>query len=155
MGRSPSTISHDLRRNKGLRGYRIKQSQKLSEIRHKETGNACTVTPDIRTAIEIPIRQELSLQQVMIYLARHKGISLHHETVYQLVYTDNANGGDLYTHLRVASKPYRKPMAIMTGGERSRNEWALMSFQQSSVRARALATGRVIQSSVMGAEVRC
>ncbi|WP_460047638.1 IS30 family transposase, partial [Sessilibacter sp. MAH2] len=33
---------------------------------------------------------------------------LHHETIYQLVYTDKAQGGDLYTHLRIAAKPYRK-----------------------------------------------
>jgi len=39
---------------------------------------------------------------------RHKGLSLHHETVYQLIYTDKASGGDLYKHLRVTSKPYRK-----------------------------------------------
>lgn len=33
---------------------------------------------------------------------------MHHETIYQLIYTDKANGGDLYTHLRIVSKPYRK-----------------------------------------------
>ena len=41
-------------------------------------------------------------------MKRHKGISLHHETIYQLVYADKANGGNLYTHLRIVSKPYRK-----------------------------------------------
>jgi IS30 family transposase len=33
---------------------------------------------------------------------------MHHETVYQLSCEDKAHGGDLYTHLRIASKPYRK-----------------------------------------------
>ena len=108
LGRSPSTISRELRHNKGLRGYRPKQAQRLSDARRKGAYKARKVTHDIRNAIEALIRQELSPQQVVSYLARHKSLSLHHETVYQLIYTDKANGGDLYTHLRVASKPYRK-----------------------------------------------
>ncbi|MCU7879424.1 MAG: IS30 family transposase [Candidatus Thiodiazotropha sp. (ex Lucinoma aequizonata)] len=41
-------------------------------------------------------------------MKRHKRLSLHHETVYGLVYEDKAAGGDLYNHLRVAFKLYRK-----------------------------------------------
>lgn len=44
----------------------------------------------------------------MDYLKRHKKLALHHETVYQLIYEDKANGGDLYQYLRIALKPYRK-----------------------------------------------
>ncbi len=33
---------------------------------------------------------------------------MHHETIYQLIYSDKANGGNLYQHLRIASKSYRK-----------------------------------------------
>ncbi|MBC8953667.1 transposase [Xenorhabdus sp. PB62.4] len=39
---------------------------------------------------------------------REKIISLHHETVYRLIYKDKVNGGDLWQHLRMAKKPYRK-----------------------------------------------
>ncbi|OOZ38066.1 IS30 family transposase [Solemya elarraichensis gill symbiont] len=108
LGRSPSTISRELRRNKGLRGYRPKQAQRLSGFRRKGAGKACKVTDGIRVAIATLIRQELTPQKVVGYLARHKSLSLHHETVYQLIYADKARGGDLYRHLRVASKPYRK-----------------------------------------------
>ncbi|WP_369158239.1 IS30 family transposase [Candidatus Thiodiazotropha sp. LNASS1] len=108
VGRSPSTISRELRRNQGLRGYRPKQAQRLSDARRKGAYKARKVTRDVISAIESLIRQELSPQQVVSYLARHKGISLHHETVYQLIYADKESGGNLYTHLRVASKPYRK-----------------------------------------------
>ncbi|MCU7897153.1 MAG: IS30 family transposase [Candidatus Thiodiazotropha sp. (ex Lucinoma aequizonata)] len=41
-------------------------------------------------------------------LSRDRRHAWHHETVYGLVYEDKAAGGDLYNHLRVASKPYRK-----------------------------------------------
>ncbi|MEW7973634.1 MAG: IS30 family transposase [Candidatus Thiodiazotropha endolucinida] len=108
VGRSPSTLSRELRRNQGLRGYRPKQAQRLSDARRKGAYKARKVTRDVISAIESLIRQELSPQQVVSYLARHKGISLHHETVYQLIYADKESGGNLYTHLRVASKPYRK-----------------------------------------------
>ncbi|MCU7913599.1 MAG: hypothetical protein KZQ63_17535 [Candidatus Thiodiazotropha sp. (ex Lucinoma aequizonata)] len=66
------------------------------------------MTDEVREWIETLIRQEFSPQQVVDYLKRHKRLSLHHETVYGLVYEDKAAGGDLYNHLRVASKPYRK-----------------------------------------------
>ena len=42
------------------------------------------------------------------YLKRHCGVSLHHETVYQLIYVDKTSGDSLYAHLRIVSKPYRK-----------------------------------------------
>jgi len=36
LGRSPSTISRELRRNRGLRGYRPKQAHGLAVQRRKE-----------------------------------------------------------------------------------------------------------------------
>lgn len=66
------------------------------------------VTEEIRAWIEQLIRQELSPQQIVEYLHRHKQVSLHHETIYLLIYADKAAGGDLYHHLRIVSKPYRK-----------------------------------------------
>lgn len=108
LERHPSTISRELRRNKGLRGYRPGQAQKLTDARRNEACKARKVTDEVRNQIESLIRQELSPQQVSAYLERQKIVSLHHETIYQLVYADKTNGGDLYKHLRVASKPYRK-----------------------------------------------
>lgn len=108
LGRSASTICRELTRNRGLRGYRPKQAQGLTDKRRREAHKAFKVTAIIRDMIERLIRQDLSPQQVSGYLKRHIGVSLHHETIYQIILADKANGGDLYTHLRVASKPYRK-----------------------------------------------
>jgi IS30 family transposase len=90
LKRSPSTISRELRRNRGLRGYRPGQAQRLSDARRKEACKACKLTDEVKASIKLLIRKELSPQQVVEYLARHKGVSLHHETVYQLVYRDKA-----------------------------------------------------------------
>ena len=108
LGRHPATIGRELRRNAGLRGYRPGQAQKLSAGRRREASKARKVTDDVRRQIECLLRQDLSPQQVVDYLKRHCGVSLHHETVYQLIYVDKASGGSLYAHLRIASKPYRK-----------------------------------------------
>lgn len=108
IGRSPSTISRELRRNAGLRGYRPQQAQRLTQTRRKEAYKARKVTDNVKAMIDTLIRQELSPQQVVDYLAREKLVSLHHETVYQLIYADKASGGDMYKHLRIVSKPYRK-----------------------------------------------
>ncbi|WP_299947103.1 IS30 family transposase [uncultured Microbulbifer sp.] len=108
LRRSPSTISRELKRNRGLRGYRPAQAQRLSNIRRTTVHKAIKVTDEVRSWIEKLLRQELSPQQVADYLLRHKQASLHHKTIYQIVYSDKAEGGDLYKHLRVLSKPYRK-----------------------------------------------
>lgn len=108
LGRSPSTISRELQRNQGLRSYRPGQAQRLAETRRRESHKAIKVTDEVWCWIVTLIEQELSPQQVVDYLDSHKNISLHHETVYQLIYADKAQGGELYKHLRIASKPYRK-----------------------------------------------
>lgn len=108
LNRDPATISRELHRNTGLRGYRPKQAQELSDERRKTAQKAKKITSDIQDKIETLIRKDLSPQQVVGYLGRHEGISLHHETVYQMVYADKKGGGDLYTHLRIMRKSYRK-----------------------------------------------
>ena len=108
LRRSPSTISRELQRNKGLRGYRPGQAQRLSDNRRNRAHKARKIDECVRHDIETLIRQELSPQQVAGYLEREQKLLLHHETIYQLIYADKAAGGDLYRHLRIASKPYRK-----------------------------------------------
>jgi len=108
LERSPATISRELKRNGGLRGYRPAQAQQLSDNRRATAAKAIKITDEVWGWIEQLIRQELSPQQAVDYLKVHKNLSLHHETLYQLIYADKAAGGDLYKHLRVVSKPYRK-----------------------------------------------
>ena len=105
---SPSTISRELKRNSGQRGYRPKQAQQFSQERRKTAHKARKVTEEVYEKIKILIRQELSPQQVVGYMEKFERTSLHHETIYQLVYADKRSGGDLYQHLRIISKPYRK-----------------------------------------------
>lgn len=106
--RSPATISRELKRNISGRGYRPNKAQNLCTDRRRKAAKSRKITLKVRQDIEALIRQELSPQQVAGYLMREQKLSLHHETIYQLIYEDKAAGGDLYKHLRIASKPYRK-----------------------------------------------
>ena len=108
LKRSTSTISRELKRNCGQRGYRPKQAHQLSEKRRKTAPKARKMTDEVKEKITLLIHQELSPQQVVGYLQKYEGTLLHHETIYQLVYADKQHGGDLYQHLRILSKPYRK-----------------------------------------------
>lgn len=108
LKRNASTISREFKRNPGQRGYRPKQAQRLSDHRRRSAYKYRKIDAHVRQDICHLIEQDLSPQQVVGFLKRHQKLSLHHETVYQLIYRDKAAGGTLYTHLRIASKPYRK-----------------------------------------------
>ena len=108
LGRSKSTVSEELSRNKGQRGYRPDQATRKACERWAEShGGARKMTGDFLTRIERDIRQDWSPEQIAGRLAL-EGISIHHETIYRYIYDDKANGGDLHTHLRRGNKVYRK-----------------------------------------------
>ena len=108
LNRHPATISREIRRNLGKRGYRPKQASEIARQRRLKAHKAIKITSDIKVKIEQLIRQELSPEQVCVYLASHNIISLHHETVYRLVSQDKRRGGGLYLHLRHLHKKHRK-----------------------------------------------
>ena len=108
LNRSESTISRELKRNQGLKGYRPRQAQQLSDHRRSAAKKAIKVTKEIASKIHQLIRLDLSPQQVVDYLRGEKIVSLHHETIYQLIYEEKRRGNDLHQHLRIANKSYRK-----------------------------------------------
>lgn len=108
LERHPSTISRELRRNKGLRGYRHQQADRFATERRCQAKKHVKLTTKVQSWIRTLIEQDLSPEQISNYLEDHCGVRLHHETIYQYIYRDKANGGLLHTHLRIANKPYRK-----------------------------------------------
>lgn len=103
LNRNPSAISRELKRNLGLRGYRPAQLQRFRDNRKRNAHKAIKLTDEVVCWIKKLLHQELSPQQVVDYLDKHKDVSLHHETIYQLIYKEKASGGNLHQHLRVAS----------------------------------------------------
>jgi IS30 family transposase len=108
LGRDQSNISRELRRNKGLKGYRHKQANSFAQERHKTKEKAIKLTKNIMLIIEEYIREDWSPEQIAGRLSSDNVIDLHHETIYQYILTDKKAGGDLYKHLRHQNKTYRK-----------------------------------------------
>lgn len=108
LGVAPSTISRELRRNRGQRGYRPRQAQQKSQQRRQAAVKATKRTPPLVRQIEEKLGQQWSPEQISGWLGRGGGVSLSHEWIYQYVRADRQAGGALYTHLRQSQKKRRK-----------------------------------------------
>jgi len=108
LHRTQPTISREIKRNTGLRGYRHNQANDLAIIRHEEKPKAVKMTDQIKAIINGYIEQDWSPEQVAGRLKKDGVIKLHHETIYQYILADKKAGGLLYKHLRHQNKTYRK-----------------------------------------------
>ena len=107
IGVSQPTISRELKRNTGLKGYRHQQAQRLSDQRRKSTIIAFKMTPSRIQCIEEKLLEKWSPEQISGWLLKEKGDALSHETIYRHIWKDKENKGNLYLHLRRKSKPYQ------------------------------------------------
>jgi IS30 family transposase len=103
-----TTLYREIKRNTGKRGYRPKQANMKALERQYGSNKKKHLTDDLIVRIVYLLRLDLSPEQVSGYLKRNHDIKISHETIYQYVLTDKANGGDLYKHLRHASKKRKK-----------------------------------------------
>ena len=108
LGRSQSTLSREISRNTGQRGYRHKQAHRLAEQRHKTKPKAVKLTDEVKPLIDGYVKQDWSPEQIAGRLEKEGIIKLHHETIYQYILADKQAGGTLYKHLRHQNKTYRK-----------------------------------------------
>ena len=108
LRRSQSTLSREISRNTGQRGYRHKQAERLASERHKNKPKAVKLTEEMKKIITGYLEQDWSPEQIAGRLKVDGIIELHHETIYQYVMTNKRKGGRLYKHLRHQNKTYRK-----------------------------------------------
>ena len=108
VGVHPSTVSHELRRNRGQRGYRPHQAHAMAQERRQIPRRTPTFTGELRQRVEDKLREDWSPEQISGRLKKHRKPSVSHERIYQHVMEDQAQGGDLHTHLRRAHKKRRK-----------------------------------------------
>jgi len=105
IGVNKSTISRELKRNTGKRGYRYKQAQRRAERRKEKTKRR--ITPEDWLIIEGYLRKDFSPEQTSHWVLQGYGIQVSPEWIYQHIWEDKHNGGQLYRHLR-RKKKYRK-----------------------------------------------
>jgi transposase, IS30 family len=103
-----STISREIQRNTGGRGYRPKQADAIAIERRAQA--SCTpkkLTPELVAIVEECLCTEWSPEQISGRL-RLAGIKISHESIYQHIWKDKKFGGTLYQHLRHYGKKYNK-----------------------------------------------
>ena len=100
LGRHYSTLYREINRNTGKRGYRPKQAHSKAQER-KRRGN--TQISDFAWAYikHLVTTQQWSPEQIhgrLKHLGWHDVVSV--ERIYQWIYEDKRNGGDIHIHLR-------------------------------------------------------
>ena len=104
LDRHKSTISREISRNRGLKGYRPKQACAIASKRSEKCRNAATVPPWVAEQAACLLKLQWSPEQIAGKLP------VSHETLYRHVYSDKARGGTLWKNLR-CQKQKRKRYA--------------------------------------------
>ena len=111
LGRSPSTVSREVKRNKGKRGYRYKQANEFAERRRREASlTPRKITPEHWAMIEhLLVHEHWSPEQIAGRLRRKEAVSISPKWIYYYIWADKAAGGTLYKSLRRrGKKPNRR-----------------------------------------------
>jgi IS30 family transposase len=103
-----STISREIRRNSGDKGYRPRQAHEKALARRYAAVKRIKMTPVMIELITQYLRQDFSPEQVSGFLDREYKIKISHETIYKHIWSDKRQGGTLYKHLRSSNRKYRK-----------------------------------------------
>ena len=98
LGVNKSSVSRELKRNSGKRGYRPQQAQALA-LERRSKGQPRITSRTWATVARL-LRQEWSPEQISGRLKKEQGLGISHEWIYQYVLQDQWAGGELYRHLR-------------------------------------------------------
>lgn len=115
IGVDKSTLSRELKRNRGLRDYRPKQAHQLAQQRQKDKVTV-RIGPGIWDWVKKLLKEDWSPEQISGWLKLEQRLSISHETIYQYIYRDKCEGGDLYRHLRCQRKRKKRYGSHSTRG---------------------------------------
>ena len=112
-----STVSKEIKRNTGLRGYRPKQAQESAQQRHINKPRHLKLTADVQALITENIKREWSPEQIQGRLKREGVTMVCATTIYGFIQKDKVSGGELHKHLR-----HQKPYKRRTGSSETRGQ---------------------------------
>ena len=124
LGRSASTVSRELRRNRGKRGYRYQQADARAQARAKRVV-ARRFTPEMKAEVARGLRYRRSTPQIISAQARKQGRAfVCKETIYRHLYAEGKAGGTLWSLLPRAHRKRRRrcPRDDGRGKGRIRNQ---------------------------------
>lgn len=115
IGVSKSTISREVKRNSGLRGYTFKQAQEWADIRKERLSLPRKMNAEVIQRIEKLMRTEdWSPEQIEGWCALKGYRMVSKSSIYEYIHKDKEQGGDLYKHCRFQLKHRRKPVGKYT-----------------------------------------
>jgi IS30 family transposase len=100
LGFERSTIWREVRRNSGRRGYRVKQARKKAEKRQLYRHQPRKMVPETVRKIEKLLSRKWAPEQISNRLRVDGHPSVSDETIYQHIYDDTKQGGELWRSLR-------------------------------------------------------
>lgn len=98
MERHKSTISREMTRNRGARGYRPKQAHARSKFRAAQNGPR--VAAKTWAIVAVKLAETWSPEQISGHLKVNGQATVSHEAIYQHIYADKRAGGTLHRALR-------------------------------------------------------
>lgn len=104
LGFDKSTISREIRRNRGRRGYRPKQAQKMSDSRQTHRSQPRKWTPELAKKVSRLLKKKWSPEQIAERLKLEEHESVSRERIYQFIAHNKENGGKLWRHLRYSHR---------------------------------------------------
>ncbi|MCK8115935.1 IS30 family transposase [Anaerosoma tenue] len=109
LGRAPSTISRELRRNLRPSGRYVPDiAHSYATARRRRSRRNTHFSQDEWGLVEHLVTLDWSPEQVSGWLKLHGILSISHETIYLRVWHDKRCGGQLWTHMRQTTKKCRK-----------------------------------------------
>lgn len=108
IGKDKSTISRELRRNKGLKGYRPKQAHSKAQTRELSKPRYKRLHIKQIAYIKEKIKCYWSPEQISGRMKLDGIEAVSHETIYRYLLQDKSEGGTLYSFLRHKHKKYKK-----------------------------------------------
>ena len=103
-----STISREIKRNSGLKGYRSKQAQRTTEQRQAFRSNLRKWTSALGKKVKVLLKRKWSPEQISSRLKLERKESISHQRIYEFIEEDRLSGGDLWKNLRHFRKLRRK-----------------------------------------------
>lgn len=116
IGCHKSTISRELRRNRGRKGYRPYQADELAFDRQCEAYRA-RIAWQTWQEVERLLRQDWSPEQIAGRRKLEQQPSVSHEWIYLYVYADKRRGGTLHRHLRSQKKQRKRHSGYLRRGQ--------------------------------------
>ena len=108
LGVNKSSIGRELKRNGDTRCYNGIRAEQYADERKMDKPRKKIVTPSMSKLITEKLAQKWSPEQIKGRCDKEAIPMVCHESIYQIIWRDKANGGMLWKNLRHAHKKYRK-----------------------------------------------